>query len=178
MRFRAMAVVLAIVLMPLLLVALTGIEERRVGARLAEAVRDGADEAVSAPSELDAIAHRLDLRIRVLDARGRVITDVDHESGTNPLAGIGQLFFGDDGAPAPSAFDDTLGPVAARSEAQRSAAGGRPRRGPLPDLARLEAPVVQRRAPRGRSRRGAPRVHAGELAPRRARALRPALRDL
>ncbi|MGO8995596.1 MAG: sensor histidine kinase [Polyangiaceae bacterium] len=122
MRVRAMAVVVAVVLMPLLLVAIAGVDERRVGARLARNVREGVEEAAEDPSALDAIARRSDLRIRVFDAEGSAIVDVDHEAGTNPLASVGALFFGDDGAPSPRAFDDTLGPVLGRTESRRARA--------------------------------------------------------
>ncbi|HEY2516541.1 MAG TPA: histidine kinase dimerization/phospho-acceptor domain-containing protein, partial [Polyangiaceae bacterium] len=115
-RVRAMAVVVLVVLMPLGLVTLAGIDERRVGARLADDVREGAEEAARDSADLDGIARRLDLRLRVYDAQGTLVAQVDHEAGTNPLAGIGALFFGDDGAPSPHAFDDTLGPVEARPE--------------------------------------------------------------
>ncbi len=119
MRARAMVVVVAAVLMPLVLVTVTGVEERRVGARLAENVRDGIEEAAAASAnagELDAIARRRDLRVRVVAADGTIAFDVDHEAGTNPLASIGALFFGDDGAPSPAAFDASLGPLEARRE--------------------------------------------------------------
>jgi signal transduction histidine kinase len=121
MRVRAMAVVVTVVLMPLFLSAATGLEERRVGARLATNVQEGAEEAgenLSNPGALEGLARRRDLRVRVLDPDGRTVTDVDYEAGTNPLASIGALFFGDDGAPSPRAFDETLGPVAARPEAR------------------------------------------------------------
>jgi signal transduction histidine kinase len=119
MRVRAMAVVVLTVLLPLLFVTATGIEERRVGARLADDVRQGvieASEAQNDPWALDAIARRRDLRVRVVSAGGAVATDLDHEAGTNPLASVGALFFGDDGAPSPRAFDDSLGPLGAREE--------------------------------------------------------------
>jgi two-component system sensor histidine kinase ChvG len=119
MRVRAMAVVLAVVLMPLLLVAAAGVDERRVGARLATNVREGAEEVAQSPSDIDAIARRRDLRVRILDPAGKTIVDVDHEAGTNPLASIGALFFGDDGAPSPRAFDETLGPILDRAETRR-----------------------------------------------------------
>ena len=127
MRARSMAVVVVVVLMPLLFVAATGVEERRVGARLAENVREGADEAAAAgadPGALEAIARRRDLRVRVLDAAGRTVIDVDHEAGTNPLASVGALFFGDDGAPSPRAFDESIGPVESRPESEGAAVAG------------------------------------------------------
>ena len=121
-RVRAMAVVVLVVLMPLGLVALAGIDERRVGARLAESVREGAEEAARNPADLDGIARRLDLRLRVFDSTGTLLAQVDHEAGTNPLAHIGALFFGDDGAPSPHAFDETVGPLFARPEVRDAGA--------------------------------------------------------
>jgi two-component system sensor histidine kinase ChvG len=118
-----MAVVVAVVLMPLALVAVTGVEERRVGGRLAESVRAGAEEAAAEPSELDGIARRLDLRIRVLDPHGATLAEADHEAGGNPLAAVGALFFGNDGAPSPRAFDESLGPLEERPEVRGASVG-------------------------------------------------------
>ncbi len=124
MRLRAMLVVVAVVLAPLGLVAVMGVQERSVGARIAENVREGADEAArdDGVASLDAIARRRDLRIRVLDASGAVVSEIDHEAGTNPLASLSALFFGDDAAPSLRAFDAMLGPLDARPEVRRATA--------------------------------------------------------
>jgi two-component system sensor histidine kinase ChvG len=124
MRVRAILVVVAVVLAPLGLVAVMGIEERSVGARIAENVRAGAEEASLDPTaaNVDAVARRRDLRIRVLDGDEAVVTEADHEAGTNPLASLSTLFFGDDGAPSLRAFDATLGPLGSRPEVRRATA--------------------------------------------------------
>jgi signal transduction histidine kinase len=132
MRARAMAVVVAVVLMPLVFVAAIGVEERGVGANLARDVREGADEAADAAGDaaaLDAIARRRDLRIRVVNDIGATVLDVDREAGTNPLASVGALFFGDDGAPSPRGFDETLGPILSRPESLVAAHSPRSPRG-------------------------------------------------
>ena len=116
---------LVVVLLPLLLVALSSGDEALVAHRLEANARDGANEAAIAleasepnarEDALDAIARRRSLRLRVLDSEGRAIADVDHEAGTHPLRAFGALFFGADGAPSLRAFDETLGPIAHRSE--------------------------------------------------------------
>jgi len=122
MRVRAILVVVAVVLAPLGLVAVMGVEERTVGARIAENVREGADEAWrdATAASLDAISRRRDLRIRVLDESDVVVAEADHEAGANPLASLSTLFFGNDGAPSLHAFDATLGPLASRAEVRRA----------------------------------------------------------
>jgi two-component system sensor histidine kinase ChvG len=132
LRVRSILVVLAVVLLPLVLVAITSWDEKLVGRRLEQNVREGADDAAlvlreaptdARPARLEEVARRRDVRVRVLDAEGRSLLDVDHDQGTHPLRAFGALFFGPDGAPTLDAFDATLGPVLARPEATAARAG-------------------------------------------------------
>jgi len=123
MRFRALVVVVAVVLLPLALSALAGVEEKGVGARLEATVREGVVEAsADANSQtITEVAHQYGLRLRVLSITASPEYDVDLDmERASPSDLAARLFFGDDGAPAVRAFDKSLGPLFDRPEVRRT----------------------------------------------------------
>lgn len=123
MRLRALAVVVVVVLLPLGLVAASSWVDESTGRRMAANVREAADELAEAlahgdrAAAIESVARRHDVRVRVFDARGEALADLDRDAGTHPLQSLGMLLFGADGAPSLAAFDATLGPVPSRDEA-------------------------------------------------------------
>jgi len=122
MRLRALLVVVIVVLSPLGLVAASSWIDESVGRRMAADVRAAADEVAAAlattppAATLDDVARRHDARMRIYDARGEIVAQIDRDDGTHPLQSLGMLLFGADGAPSLAEFDATLGPVSQREE--------------------------------------------------------------
>jgi two-component system sensor histidine kinase ChvG len=84
--------------------------------KTAPAAAPRATEPSGMDSHLDSIALRHVLRIRVLEASGRIVADADRDQGTDLVHQIGMLFLGADGAPTLEGFDRSLEPVHERSE--------------------------------------------------------------
>jgi two-component system sensor histidine kinase ChvG len=130
LRFRSLAVVVLSLLLPIGLLALLARQDRHVAesmrANLHVAARAAADAlSRGADGDVDAIARRHDVRIRVLDRKGSVGLDADHEQGTRLFQRIGALMFGDDGAPTLREADEQLGPLGDRAEVRAGWAAGR-----------------------------------------------------
>jgi len=126
-------VVLGVVLAPVIVVWGAGFYDRGEGARMRGHVEAGARRAAeilaaSSPGSAfdgaaDAIAREHGIRVRVVDAEGRVVVDRDHDLSLSLRDKIGDLFFGPDGAPTLRAWDDALPPVAERAAVKRALAG-------------------------------------------------------
>lgn len=133
LRFRSFAVVVLSLLLPIGLLALLARQDRHIAdsmrANLHVAARDAAD-ALSRGADgeidaIDAIARRHDVRIRVLDRKGRIGLDADHERGTRLFQRLGALMFGDDGAPTLREADALMGPLGDRAEIRAAWSAGR-----------------------------------------------------
>lgn len=122
LRVRAFIVAVLVAVLPLLMVAAASIIESGVGDRLRSSVDAAAHEAAAAPDQLDAIALRWGVRLRVVDREGAVRAIVDHRD-TGATAAFGDVFFGPDGAPTLDEYDATLGPLATRREVMHALAG-------------------------------------------------------
>jgi len=161
LRTNAVAMVLAMLVLPQAIVIGWSVMENDIGGKLQwgarETVNDAADALAAARAEgldearteerLLEVAARHTARIRVLQKDGTERFDVDRDNGTDFVHQIGTLFFGPDGAPTLREFDETLGPLERREEVskvtQRAAvpsgsASGRP---PTP------APLTEGTAP-------------------------------
>lgn len=115
LRYRALLIVVGVVVLPLIWVWGSGFSEssevRSLEATLSEAVEDVADGAD--PEEVSATRR---LRVRILEANGVVTVDADHAEA-RWLEDLGSpLLWGPDGAPRLSALDAGLGPLSGRPE--------------------------------------------------------------
>jgi signal transduction histidine kinase len=122
LRVRAFIVAVLVAVLPLVMVASASMIESGVGERLREAVAAAAVEAALSPEDLDGIAVRHGVHLRIVEPDGRVRASADHHD-TGAGWAVGEVFFGPDGAPSLAAFDRELGPVGARAEVQRAFAG-------------------------------------------------------
>jgi two-component system sensor histidine kinase ChvG len=134
---RALLVVTAVVLTPLVFVAASSVYERGIEDRMRRAATSARDAAVmelsaagtaDTPSErvarkLDALAATWSVRLKVIDSEGRVLFSPDHEGGAADI--FGPLFFGPDGAPTLDEYDAARGALATR-EGVRAARAGEP----------------------------------------------------
>ena len=113
--------VLAVVVAPVMVVWVASFFDRSEGERMRGDVEAGARRtaellAAASPGSalddaVDAIVHEHELRIRVVDAEGRVVMDRDHGPALSLRNRVGDLFFGPDGAPTLREWDDALPPV-------------------------------------------------------------------
>jgi two-component system sensor histidine kinase ChvG len=120
LRVRAFVVAVLVAVLPLVMVAGASVIESGVGDRLRVGVDAAAREAAAAPDDLDAIALRWGVRLRLVDRQGAVRAIVDHH---DTGAAIGDVFFGPDGAPTLHEYDDAQGSLAQRSEIVRAFGG-------------------------------------------------------
>ncbi|HVO29785.1 MAG TPA: HAMP domain-containing sensor histidine kinase [bacterium] len=135
LRVRAFLVVLAVGVSPLIFVYLSGFFETGMGARLLGNVRKGADETAdllqqssmeteTLRASVDAIAASHDVRIRVLDASGRVELDIDREKLSGLWRTISDVWYGPGGVPSLESYDRTLGAIVERPEVREARARG------------------------------------------------------
>jgi two-component system sensor histidine kinase ChvG len=129
-------VVLTVVLAPFAFAAAASAYGAFAAGRMEEAVlaaaragghrveQGGSDAAVDA--DLDAVAQREGVRLRVVDGGGAVRRDVDHEPATSLRDRIGDLFFGREGAPTLRMWEDVAPPLPARPEIDRARRGEAP----------------------------------------------------
>lgn len=130
LRTNAVALVLAMLVLPQAIVIAWSVMENDIGGKLQwsarETANDAADVLAAARAEgldetrvedrlLD-VASRHSARIRVMRHDGAERFDVDRDNGTDFVHQVGTLFFGPDGAPTLREFDETLGPLARREE--------------------------------------------------------------
>ena len=125
LRYRALLVVVAVVVSPLVWVWLAGTFETVSSLRTRSALRDAALEvagAVEAGADPEPIAARRTVRARVVDARGAVSVDLDHAEPVRLFEPVSDPFFGPEGAPDLRAYDLTLPALAERAESVAAAA--------------------------------------------------------
>ncbi len=122
LRVRAFIVAVLVAVLPLVMVASASMIESGVGERLREAVVAAAVEAAASPDDLDGIAARHGVHLRIVEPDGRVRASADHHD-TGAGWAVGEVFFGPDGAPSLAAFDRELGPLGDRVEVRRALAG-------------------------------------------------------
>ncbi|MGK3962865.1 sensor histidine kinase [Sorangium sp. So ce118] len=137
LRVRATALVIAVLLAPMLFVLAFLLIERRVwsgvlgnadfAAREAAAALDALGGASPGDprvrARLDALAKAHLLRLRLVDAAGEVVADVDHDRGTDLGQRLGDLLLGAVEAEAVDAFDAALGPLGRRPELDEARRG-------------------------------------------------------
>lgn len=122
LRVRAFIVAVLVAVLPLVMVASASMIESGVGERLREAVVAAAIEAAASPDDLDGIAARHGVHLRIVEPDGRVRASADHHD-TGAGWAVGEVFFGPDGAPSLAAFDRELGPLGDRAEVRRALVG-------------------------------------------------------
>ena len=138
LRVRALLVVVAVVLTPMLVVFLSSYFERGLGERMLSEVRSGADETIAilqlppeaqvesadVEKKIDRIAHHHRVRVRVLDADGNVLVDASREGTSEIWKTISNIWYGRNGVPSLAAYDKTLGPIVSRTEFAEARARG------------------------------------------------------
>jgi len=118
LRYRALVVVVAVVMGPLVMVWCSGISEdgevRRLEGRLAASVGRAA---ASPPAELEAVARAEGVRLRVVDDDGQVMVDHDYAEDPRWLDELRDpLVWGPGDGPRLADHDRQLGPLALRPE--------------------------------------------------------------
>ncbi len=121
LRVRVIVAIAAVALAPHAIVFAWTQLDRPVPGRLWTNVRDATQEAaaaVAAPApDLDAIANKRGVRLRVVRvADGRVTFDRDADAPTGPGDRLEAFFLRPSGAPTLRAIDDGMGPLLARDE--------------------------------------------------------------
>ncbi|MFZ5476133.1 MAG: HAMP domain-containing sensor histidine kinase [Myxococcota bacterium] len=105
LRVRALLVTLSVCAAPLAGVWLSDLGDRTSGYRMRLRVERAAAEVAEDPSRAAAVALARDVRVRVVDAVGRVVADHDHEAARGIAGASSTFFFGPDGAPSLAAWD-------------------------------------------------------------------------
>ncbi|WP_437541797.1 HAMP domain-containing sensor histidine kinase [Sorangium sp. So ce367] len=101
-------------------------ERAQRGAETARAVVETDDRDWSAlRAAVDAASLHNQVRVRVIDADGRVIVDCDHEPATSLRDRIGELFWGPEGPPTLRTYEEAALPLPERPEIRRALADGR-----------------------------------------------------
>lgn len=134
LRAQVLAIVGTVLCAPLLVGFAWGLVERRAEDALRQQVTTAAEQAARVleetpgerrPQELETVAANHELRIRVA-TDGLPVVDVDRAPTRDWLHDLSLRVFGDDRAPTPWGFDDSLGPVAMRPEVQQARRSGAP----------------------------------------------------
>lgn len=122
---RAIAVTLVVACTPQLLLLGSGLADAQVGQRMEHSLRylvgslsqELAANPTAEPGHATA-EHALQggAWVRVLDAEGRLLSDVNRDGGPTGLNRLGQVVFGPDGAPTLAQSDAALPPLAQRAE--------------------------------------------------------------
>jgi two-component system sensor histidine kinase ChvG len=108
-------VVVLVTVLPLVLVWAASAFESGAGGRMLGAVETAAAEIAANEGDTAAIAARWEVRVRVFDDEGVLVSEHDrHDDG--PGGALGEVFFGPDGAPSLVEWDAELGDVATRPE--------------------------------------------------------------
>ncbi|MBK7973881.1 MAG: HAMP domain-containing histidine kinase [Deltaproteobacteria bacterium] len=140
LRVRAVAVVVLVLLCPPAFVTLSAVMEGNVEHEPMARLEAALDEALgryrvrtevgapAAPSEdervaLDAIASRHEVWLRVVEQGGRVLLDLQRARSGDVIQRLGELVFGEDGAPTLTDFDSTQGELARRPEVESAFTG-------------------------------------------------------
>jgi len=139
LRARAFLVVLAVLVTPILFATASRYFEVGLGETMLFEVRGGAEETVAIlrtageepdwaalRTAIDHVAERHKVRIRVLEADGRVLVDVDREASRSALWQTAtRIWYGAAAVPSLRAFDATLGPLPSRAEVAEARVRGR-----------------------------------------------------
>lgn len=119
LRYRALVVVVAVVVLPLLWVWVAGTLEARSVRLQREALHQATAQAVAALASGEAlgpVARAGRVRLRLIGADGRVLEDHDHGERASMLGPMADPFYGPQGAPALGDFDRAMPAVADREE--------------------------------------------------------------
>jgi two-component system sensor histidine kinase ChvG len=124
LRLRVIAVALAVVFAPLVVVAGAGLRESTLVSDMRENLEEAAlAEALATPPDAALLQAQASERarehqvwLRVVSPNGDLLADSDFDRGTDALHQLGTLFFGPDGAPALSEVDASFGPLLEREE--------------------------------------------------------------
>jgi two-component system sensor histidine kinase ChvG len=131
LRLRAVLVVITVVVMPMVALWLSLLYTGRAAKRVQQAVNDSAAaiserllqsqaESPCTVRELDELAQRYRVRVRLIARSGEVLCDHDHETRTSLRERIAGLLFGPGPAPTLRAYDDEQPPLATRPEVKRA----------------------------------------------------------
>ncbi len=119
LRYRALVVVVAVVVLPVVWVWVAGMYESGSQGNLRTTLYEAATlaaDTLDAGGDLDAIADRYRVWIRVLDADGRHAGTWDHAVPMNWLEPMADPFYGPDGMPNMADSDADLPPLLEREE--------------------------------------------------------------
>ena len=128
LRIRVVLGVLAVAIAPQLLLFAWSQVDRNVPGRLWGTARDSATECARVVAagpdspkrraDLDRIAARMRVRVRVIAANGAVVSDADHGDVFDAFDRFEAFFLGDSHPPSLAELDETMGPVGERVEVQ------------------------------------------------------------
>ncbi len=119
LRYRLLLVVVLVVVLPLAWVWTAGTLETGSIRGLRTDLQDAAVTAVgawSAGGDLEGVARRYGVRLRVLAPDGAVVADHDHSAALRVLEPVTDPFYGPGGGPDLRSLDAALPPVTARPE--------------------------------------------------------------
>lgn len=119
LRFRALIAVVLVVALPVAWIWAAPVFEGTADLRLRAGLRRAAEAATAEPGnpdELDRIAKRYRVRLRVLDPSGAITVDLDRSQPMRWLYPMQDPFYGPGGRPDLRAIDTELLPLAQRSE--------------------------------------------------------------
>ncbi len=120
LRHRAALVAVSVAALPLLLVWLSALGDAALGQRMAERGLQAAARAapqVGRPdtaAQVEALARKEGLWMRVIDEDGRVVVDANHDAATGLAAWSQALFFGPEGPPTLAGWELSAGPPGQR----------------------------------------------------------------
>ncbi|MEN0066264.1 MAG: HAMP domain-containing sensor histidine kinase [Myxococcota bacterium] len=118
LRYRALGVVVLVVVLPLLWVWAVGPLEQNIVLNLRKRLRDALSEAtldgLASSNRLSEIARTHRIRLRVIGPDGAVLEDFDEVVNQDGLQAVADPFFGPGGAPTLSEFDADQPPVGER----------------------------------------------------------------
>lgn len=167
LRYHALLVVVAIVVLPLVWVWSSGPLEQGIVLGLRRTLYDALSEAVhhpDEPDELTAIARHHRIRLRVVTPDGGVPHDADHTDRPSVLRAVEDPFYGPGGAPNVTDVDASLAPLRERAEMNAATASPAARCEVIEDGFLLLCAAAQR-LPDGR------RIHVMRGSPRLVRSL-------
>ena len=104
LRYRSLVVVVAVIVLPLFWVWAAGTLEAGTNAALERSLRRALEEgsaALEAGDALLGVAKRHQVRLRLIDADGRILEDHDHGERAPLLGPMADLFYGPRGARSP-----------------------------------------------------------------------------
>jgi signal transduction histidine kinase len=125
LRARVVLAIILVALAPHALVFAWTQIDRPVPGRMWTNVRDGLEEARRSPVDLEALAKRRGVRLRVIRVvDGAITVDADADDPTEPMDRLEAFFLRPSGAPTLRQVDDAMPPMLSREEVRWARASG------------------------------------------------------